>query len=308
MSKRGPLWRPDHDNYIIQLNEKHHTIAPFYNKKATEKGWPRRSECAIKRRLYRLGQLSRDKEDNFTIAQLARHLDISRARIKRWCLMGLRTAKLGSRRVTKKEWVCDFLYPSKVEAGRIIRLPHRFHLIHGVDQCTLEWLFEDDFIVGLATQPAPQPEYFSRYYLAQKLGISMYRIGRWVHNCDPGLIVTDRGVSKALVREFLADKHHLVCDASVKGLEWLGYSTAEIEEIINTPNFSKAVRVVQRDAITGKVIAVHPSMTAAARATYNHFDTVKRSVRTGKCPAGASYYFEKVESVRMSVASREMAG
>lgn len=151
-TKRGPLWRREHDDCLTELNEKyqHTKLVDKFNKRAKKNGWPGRTSYAIKRRLYRLRILTEDNsQDNFTVSQLARQLGIPRYRVKRWyynCTPPLEVKKIpypngnkgGHMVVITRAALYDFFFPKQAEPDCAT---HRLHLIKDVDPLNLEWLF-----------------------------------------------------------------------------------------------------------------------------------------------------------------------
>mgnify|MGYP001794367630 CR=1 FL=1 len=345
----GKKWSSEEEALLTSVFIKYPTVlAVDHFLRRCKEGWPTRTKSAIRKRAYILGLAKTVRDDYFTVAQLAQELGVTRARIKGWYYNSsyspcLRVHKVNQLVLTRKTWVQDFLWPSKVEGSRSYRLPHRFHTLDEMDDSALEWLLEGDEDLAqaiwefrqsqLSSSPStPTPVHLQE--AADRLGVSRFRLWSWAFKSTPALKVKIEESPRRVfttaqdLREFLShppvnsaidypDRLHLVHDASVEGLRWLfqGEFTnpqdldVHIEAIINRVNqtdSSKPPMVFKRSCRDGKILGRYNSMRAAARACFFHVHTIRKSVRTGHPPKDCDFYFEQAKPIYQSLAARQL--
>ncbi|MEM8610451.1 MAG: SANT/Myb-like DNA-binding domain-containing protein [Cyanobacteria bacterium P01_H01_bin.105] len=341
----GKKWSPEEEALLLSVFSKYPTdlaIAKFQQRRKKE--WPKRADQAIRKRAYTLGMGKLTREDTFTATQLARELGLTDAKVRRWYrnspfTPSLRVISAGSRVLTRKVWVQDFLWPHKIEGSRSYRLPHRFHLLEGVDDFAIDWLCEGNEelaqnILGFKYAPSPSAtDYIHLQQAARILGVSRGRVWNWAKS-NPPLVTqvqyAQTGSRQVVttaqhIREFLLqppanssidcpDRLHLVNDASVEGLRWIfqDHFTDDseldtfLESVINRPNLTRPSVILKRSARDNRVLARYESLEAAARASYLHVHTVRNSIKGNRPPADQDFYFQKVTPVHQSLAARQL--
>lgn len=150
-------WSTDEENFLSKLATRYQyeQLVPIFQKHAAEQKWPFRGKYAIHKRMSKRKLHKEDREDQFSISELARQLDIKHARVKRWyreCDPPLETVNIpyangnkgGHRVVTTKRSVRKFLTTPPKHKQKKDDRPHRLHLVADLPEEVLEWIFVND--------------------------------------------------------------------------------------------------------------------------------------------------------------------